>query len=93
MELDAVDERVVVNRSRVRGSLTERFAISLSGSADVRARHTGERYELDRVDLDACLPDEILAADLDLGSRPKPERHGDVAARDAVAQCRTELHG
>ena len=92
MELDAVDERVVVNRAGVRGALTERLAIPLPGSTDVRAGHTGERHQLDPVNLDTCRSDEISTADLDLRSGPKPKRDRDVTAGDAVAQGGTELH-
>src|SRR5258708_3923433 len=52
VELDAVHERVVVDRPRVRGAPTKQFAILFTRSTHVCRRHAGERNHLYRIDLD-----------------------------------------
>ena len=74
VELDPVEEGVVVDRPGVGGAPAERFSVEFTGPPYVGLRHTRERHQLDRVDLDGDRPDSISAADLDLRSLPEPER-------------------
>jgi hypothetical protein len=61
MELDPVDERVLVDRPRVRGALAQGLAVGLAGEPDVRVRDRRERDELDGVDLDQTGADAVAA--------------------------------
>src|SRR5450432_229467 len=70
----------------------KRLAVALAGAGDVIARHGRERQQLHGVDLYLVLVTPVAASDLDLGALPQPDRHGDVAARDAFAQLRAEHH-
>ena len=92
VKLDAIHERVVVDRPRVGRALTERFAILLTRTTHVRCGHAGERNHLDRVDLDACRARGVLTADLDLRATPESERQRDASRGHPVAELGTELH-
>ncbi len=92
VKLDPVHESVLVDRPRVSGAPTQRFAILLARSTHVRPCHAGEGHQLDRVDLDPCQPSRVSTSRLDLGAAPKPERHGDASRSHPVAQLRAELH-
>jgi hypothetical protein len=92
MELDPVDERVLVHRPSMRGALAQALAVGLTGSPDIRLGDRRERDELDGVDLDQAGADPVAAALLDLWPLPQPDRDGDVAGQDVVAQLAAELH-
>ena len=52
MELDSIDERVLVDRSGVCGTLAQRLAVRLARSSDVLPGDRRERDKLDGVKLD-----------------------------------------
>ena len=92
MELDAVDQRVVGDGSRVRGAAPERLAVLLARPAHVGRGDAGERNQLHLVDLEGRRADRVPAADLDLRPAPEPVRDRDAAGRHAVAKLGAELH-
>src|SRR5262245_29779578 len=92
MELDAVDERVLVDRPRVRGALAQGLAVGLARAPDVVLGDGRERDELDGVDLDQAGADPVAAALLDLRPLPQANRQRDVAGQDVMAQLAAELH-
>jgi hypothetical protein len=92
VELDAVHERVLVDRARVCGALAQRLAVGLAGSSDVRAGDRRERDKLDGIDLNLTGPDPIAAALLDPWPLPQPDRERNVSREDVVAQLAAELH-
>src|SRR3954468_8670277 len=92
MQLDAVDEGVLVDRSRVRGAVAQGLAVGLAGQANVPLGDRGERDELDRVHLNQPRTDAVAAALLDLWPLPQPDRQGDIAPQDGIAQVAAELH-
>ncbi len=61
MEFNSIDERVLIDRPRVRGAPAQRLAVGLAGAPDVRFGESRERDELDRVDLDLAEPDLVAA--------------------------------
>ena len=52
MELHPVQQRVVVDRARVRGAAPQRFPVQFPGVPHVGVGDVGERYQFDGVDLD-----------------------------------------
>jgi len=70
----------------------KQFAVDLAGAGDVISRYSRERQHLEGVDLDLESVTLVPASYPDLGSLPQPDRHSDVAARDAFAQLRAEPH-
>ena len=92
MELDPVDEGVLVDRPRVRGTVAQGLAVGLAGSPDVRLGDRRERDKLDRVDLDHTGTDPVAAALLDLRPLPQPDRQRDIPRQDVIAQLAAELH-
>jgi hypothetical protein len=92
MELDPVDERVLVNRTGVRGTPAQRLAVDLAGSSDVLPRDRRERDKLDRVDLNLTEADPVAAALLDPRPLPQSDRQRDVSGQDVVAQFAAEFH-
>src|SRR4051812_11028313 len=92
MELDPVHQGVLVDRSRVRGAVAQGLAVGLTASPDVRLRDRRERDKLDGVDLDHAEANPVAAALLDLRPLPEPDRQGDVAGQDVIAQLAAELH-
>ncbi len=92
MKLDAIDQRVLVDRPGVRGSLPQRLAIGLAGSPDVPPGDRRERDQLYGVDLDLTGADSVAAALLDPRPRPQPDRERDVSGQDVVAQLPAEFH-
>ena len=67
MKLDSVDERVLVYRSGVRGTLTQCLTVELAGEPDVLLGNRREWDELDGFDLDLAEPDPVTAALLTRG--------------------------
>src|SRR3954447_10667043 len=92
MELDPVDERLLVDRPRVRGAVAEGLAVGLAGLPDVRLGDRRERHELDGVDLDQPGAAPVAAALLDLWALPQPDRQRDVAGQNGITQLAAELH-
>lgn len=92
VELDPVDQGVVGNRTGVRCPLAKRLQIRLTGLPDVRRSHRAEWDQFDRVDLDRGRPDRVPAARPHPRPLPQPERNGDVARYDVVAQLPAKLH-
>ena len=92
MELNAVDERVLVDRPGVRSAPAQRFAVRLAGPSDVLPADCRERDELDGVDLDLARADPVAAAWLDPWSLPQSDRERDVPGQDVIAQLAAELH-
>ena len=92
MELNSIDERVLVDRSGVRGALTQRLAVELTGSSDVVPGDCSERDKLDGVDLDLTGADSLTAALLYPWPLPQSHRERNVSGQDVVAQLAAELH-
>jgi hypothetical protein len=92
VELDSIDERALVDRSCVRGSLAEGFAVGLAGSSDVVTADGRERDKIDAVDLDRTWSHAVATALLDVWPLPQPDRERDVSSQDVVAQFAAELH-
>ena len=92
VELDAVDERVVVDRAGVGGPRPQRLPIRLTRRGHVLVGHRREGQHLEVVDLEDHARGAVPAADLDLRSGPQPDRDGDLAARHRVAKISAEHH-
>src|SRR4051794_22449989 len=74
MELDAVDERVLVDRPGVGGAVAQRLKVGFAGAPDVLIGDGRERDQLHGVDLDQPGADPVAAALLDLRTLPPPDR-------------------
>lgn len=92
MKLDSVDERVLVYRPGMRGTLTQCLTVELAGESDVLFGDRRERDELDGVDLDLAEPDPVTAALFNAWPFPESDRKRDIPAQDVVAQLAAELH-
>ena len=92
MELDSIDERVLVDRSGVRGAPAKRLSVGLAGSSDILPGDRCERDKLDRVDLNRAEANPVAAALLDLRPLPQPDRERDVSRQDVAHQLAAELH-
>ena len=92
MELNAVDERVLVDRPRVRGAPAQRLAVGLAGSPDILRGDRRERDKLDGIDLDLTQADPVAATLPDPRPLPQTDGERDVSRQDVVAQLATELH-
>src|ERR1700684_3440819 len=92
VKLDSVDERVLVDRPRVRGARAQRLAVGLAGSPDVLPGDRRERDQLDFVDLDLTGADPVATALFDPWPLPQADRERDVSGQDVVAQLAAELH-
>jgi len=92
VELDAINERALVDRSCVRGPLAEGLAVGLAGSSDVFTGHRRERDKLNAVDLDFAGSHAVATALLDPWQLPQPDGERDVSSQDVVAQFAAELH-
>lgn len=78
MELNAVDERVLVNRGGVGRAPAQRLEVRLTGLSDVLRGDRGEPDELD-VDLDLTGADPVADAPSNLRTGPQADRKGDVS--------------
>ena len=92
MELNSIDERVLVDRPRVCGTLAQRLEVGLAGSSDVARGDRRERDELDGIDLDLARADPVAATLLDPWPLPQSNGERDVTGQDVVAQLGAELH-
>ena len=92
MKLNAIDERILVDRPGVRGALAQRLPVSLACSSDVLPGDRRERNKLDSVDLDLTGADPVAAALLDSRALPQSDRQRDVPDQNVVAQLAAELH-
>jgi hypothetical protein len=92
MELDAVEQGVIVDRTRVCSAATKGLEVVLSGPSKVLVGDRREREQLDVVDLDRHRSAPVDAADLDLRPRPQAVRDSDGSVRHPIAKARTELH-
>ena len=92
VELHAVDKGVIVDGARVSSALAKALKIGLAGPRNVIVGDRGERNQFYVVDLDGNRRTPVRSADSDLRSGPKPERYGDRAVSDAIAEIRAELH-
>jgi hypothetical protein len=61
-----------------------RFAVVLTGAADIGVSDASERDLLNAVDCNLGLAHAVEHAHLGVRSAPEPERHRDVAAGDVV---------
>lgn len=93
MKLDAVDERVLLDRSGVRGPPAQRLAVGLAGSADVFPTDRRKRDQRDGVDLDLTKTDPVATALPDPWLLPQSDRECDVSGQNVAAQLAAELHG
>ena len=92
MELDAVEQGVMADRTRVCSAATKGLDVFLSGPSKVLVGDRREREQLDVVDLDRHGSAPVDAADLDLRPRPQAVRDRDGSVRHPIAKVRTELH-
>jgi hypothetical protein len=92
MKLNAVDERVLLDRPGVRGALAQRLAVGLAGSSDVLPRDRRGRQKLNGVDLDLTKADPVATALPDPWPLPRSDRERDVSGQNVAAQLATELH-
>ena len=92
MKLNAIDERVLLDRSGVRGAPAQRLPVGLTGSSDVLPRDRREGNTLNRVDLDLTRADPVATALPDQRPPPQPNRERDVSGQNVAAQLATELH-
>jgi hypothetical protein len=82
--LDPVDDRLLLDRARVRGASTQRLAVRLTGMEDIGLVDRREGHRLDRVDLDLPGADPVAAALLDLGPTPQTDREGYLPGEDII---------
>ena len=92
VELNAINERVLVDRPSVRCASAQRLAVGFARSSHILAGDRRERDKLDGVDLDLTGADPVAAALLDLWPLPQPDRERDVSGQDVVTQLAAELH-
>jgi hypothetical protein len=92
VELNAINERVLVDRPRMCGALAQRLAVGLAGSSDILRADRRERDKLDDIDLDLTGPGPVAAALLDPWPLPQSDGERDVSRQDVVAQLAAELH-
>jgi hypothetical protein len=92
VELDSIQDRVVVDRSRVSRTLAERLSIKLAGSTHIVGADRVERDQVDRVDLNVNVPDRVHATDAHSWPLPKAKGDGDAACDYLGAQLPAELH-
>jgi len=90
--LDPVDERVVVNGTRVSRSSAKGLEVCLAGASQVRVIDGGERDQFDRVNLNLPSFDAITAPGLHLWSPPQADRDRDLTGQHVRAQLLAELH-
>src|SRR6516225_7238847 len=79
VELDAVHQGVVRDRSGMSGAPAQCLAVGLTGTPHVGGRNGGEGHEVHAVDLYLDTSHPVAPAHLGLAPLPEPERHGDVA--------------
>ena len=92
VELDAVHECVVGDRTGMGSSCTKRLSVTLAGQADVFIADRGEGKQFDGIDLDDDARGAVTPSSLDLRPTPKPDRNGEVARRYGLAKFPTENH-
>lgn len=92
MKLDAIYERVLIDRSGVRGTLSQRLAVDLAGPWHVRCGDRGEWNQLHGVDLNLARANPVMAARLDLRPFPQTDRERDISRQNVIAQLAAELH-
>jgi hypothetical protein len=92
MELNAINERVFVDRPSVRCAPAQRLTVGFARSSDVLAADRRERDNLDRVDLDLTGADPVTAASLDPRPLPQSDRERDISGQNVAAQLAAELH-
>jgi hypothetical protein len=92
VELDPVHEGVVVDGPGVGGSPAEGFNVCLSGAADIVLVDQREGNQFDRVDLDPAWSDGVPAPRRHFPTAPEPDRDGNLARQDVLAQLLAELH-
>lgn len=92
MELDAVHQGVVVDRSSVRRAPAHRLAIALTSGRDVLLREGRKGQHLDAVDLDHGARRSVAPALTHLPPGTEAHRHGDLTAGDTRTEVGTELH-
>jgi hypothetical protein len=92
VELDAIHECVVIDRSGVRSALTQRFAVGFPSESHVRSGDRGERDELDGVDLNLAGTNPIVTTRLDARPLPQPDRERDLSRQNVISQLAAEVH-
>ena len=92
VELDPVHEGAVVDGPGVGGSPAEGFEVCFPGAADIVLVDRGEGNQFDRLDLDPAQSDWVTAPRQHFPLAPEPERDGDLARQDVLAQLFAELH-
>lgn len=92
VELDAVHESVVGDRTGMGSSCPKRLSVTLSGQADVFVADRGKGKQFDGIDLDDDARGAVTASGLDLRPTPQPDRNCEVALRYGLAKFPTEDH-
>src|SRR5438477_5774935 len=92
MELHAVEQGVILDRSGVCSASTEGLKIGLAGPSEILVCDRRERQQLDLVDLDHHGTAPVDASDLDLWSRPEAVGDGDGSVCYSIADISAELH-
>src|SRR5262249_44189993 len=93
MELHAVEQGVIVDRSGVCRPSPKGFNVRLPRPSKILVRDGRERQQLDLVDLDHHRTAPVDASDLDLWSRPETVGDSDRSVRYSIAKIGAELHG
>lgn len=92
VEIHAIDQRVLRDRTSVGSPFSKRFPISLTGAAGVVGCDRAKGHQLDRVDLNLHGPNRVPTRDLHLRPLPQPERDRDLSGGNTVTQVPTKLH-
>ena len=92
MELHAIDEGVIVDRSSVCSTSTKSLKVGLSRQREILVCDRRERQQLDVVDLNHHGTAPVHASDLDLWSRPEPVGDCDAPVSYSISEISAELH-
>jgi hypothetical protein len=79
MEIHAIDQRVLRDRTSMGGPFTKRFSVLLTRASHVVGSDGAEGHQLDRVDLDFRGANRIATRDLHLRPLPQAERDRDLS--------------
>jgi hypothetical protein len=85
VELDAIKDRVIFDRSRVSRALAEGLPVRLARSTHVCVADRVERDHVDRIDLNVDVAYGIYPSDSHPWPLPKPKGDSDVACDYLVA--------
>jgi hypothetical protein len=92
MELHAVEQGVIVDRTGVCRASTKGLNVGLARPSKILVGDRRERQQFELVDLDHHGTASVDASDLDLWSRPEAVGEGDDSVRYSIAKLGAELH-